>query len=432
MRILYFDSNTGASGDMILGALLDAGAPEAGLRAGLAGISLGDYQLSVDKVKKSGGITATKLNVRAAETHQHRHLPDILRIIGEGNLSPWVREKSRAIFLHLAEAEAKIHGITPEKVHFHEVGAVDSLVDIIGSVLALELLGIEKIYASPLPLGSGFVKCAHGTIPVPAPATLELLKGAPIKQSELQGELVTPTGAAIISTLAEAWTSIPAMTVETTGYGAGTRDLPVPNLLRVVIGSIAGLLSGTGSGSSFAAQFGSTDGSLFASAIGSPSGSAPVLLSSLEREELLKVETNIDDLNPEYYPYILERLFAGGALDAYWQPIIMKKGRPAYILSALTSESKLNAVITTIFSETSTLGIRVTKVERYKLPRSFKQVATPYGQITVKCSHHPQTGQCLNIAPEYEDCRQAAEIHGVPLKAVYAAALLALQEQSTD
>lgn len=407
MRILYFDSHTGASGDMILGALLDAGAPEAGLRAGLAGISLDQYQLSVDKVKKNG-ITATKLNVRADETHHHRHLPDILRIIGEGNLSPWVKEKSRAIFLRLAEAEAKIHGIAPEKVHFHEVGAVDSLVDIIGSVLALELLGIEKVYSSPLPLGSGLVNCAHGTIPVPAPATLELLKGAPVKQSDLEGELVTPTGAAIISTLAEAWTPIPAMTVETTGYGAGTKDLPVPNLLRVVTGSIstriADPIAGSGSG----------------------------LLSGLDREELLLLETNIDDLNPEFYPYILERLLSQGALDAYWQPVIMKKGRPAYLLGVLTEESKLEVISSIIFAETSTLGVRINKVDRYKLPRSFKQVTTPYGQISVKLSHNPQTGKCLNIAPEYSDCRQAAEIHGVPLKIVYQAALLAVEKGNCD
>lgn len=407
MRILYFDSHTGASGDMILGALLDAGAPEAGLRAGLAGISLGQYQLSVDKVKKNG-ITATKLNVRAAETHHHRHLPDILRIIGEGNLSPWVKEKSRAIFLRLAEAEAKIHGIAPEKVHFHEVGAVDSLVDIIGSVLALELLGIEKVYSSPLPLGSGFVKCAHGTIPVPAPATLELLTGAPVKQSDLEGELVTPTGAAIISTLAEAWTPIPAMTVETTGYGAGTKDLPVPNLLRVVIGSIS------------------------ARSVDPIAGSGSGLLSSLDREELFLLETNIDDLNPEFYPYILERLLSQGALDAYWQPVIMKKGRPAYLLGVLTEESKLEVISSTIFAETSTLGVRISKVDRYKLPRSFRRVTTPYGQLSVKLSHNPQTGECLNIAPEYDDCRQAADIHGVPLKVVCRAALLALEKGNYD
>jgi uncharacterized protein (TIGR00299 family) protein len=393
MRILFFDSNTGASGDMILGALLDAGASEARLRAGLAEISLGDYQLSIDKVNKNG-LSATKVTVHAAETHHHRHLPDILRVIEAGNLSPWVREKSRAIFLRLAEAEAKVHGITPEKVHFHEVGAVDSLVDIIGSVLALEQLEIEQIYSSPLPLGSGLVNCAHGIIPVPAPATLELLIGVPIKQSHLEGELVTPTGAAILAALTAAWTTMPTMTILATGYGAGTKDLPVPNLLRVMLGEIS-----------------------------NPTVYLPV--SNLDKENLLQVDTNIDDLNPELYPYILEKLLAAGALDAFCQPIIMKKGRPAYILSALTTENNLDQVISIILTETSTLGIRVTKVDRYKLPRSFQQVKTPYGLITLKSSFHPVSGACLHVAPEYEDCRLAAENNGVALKAVYEAALKA-------
>lgn len=419
MKILYLDCPTGAAGDMLLGALLAAGASEAAIRAGLAKVPFGhEYELNIRQVKKNG-LVGTKVDVlisgekaedlpapQSAQHHHghaHRRLTDILNLLEAAALSPWVREKCRSVFCRLADAEAHCHGIKPTQVHFHEVGAVDSIVDIIGTILALEQLGAEQVYCSPLPLGSGFVRCAHGLIPVPAPATLELLKGIPVRQSDLAGELVTPTAAALLADLVTKWTAFPSLCVDSVGCGAGTRDLPVPNLLRAVLGTAANEASPVTSG---------------------PYGE---LFAALETEQMLLLETNLDDQNPEHYPYILERLLAQGALDAFIQPIIMKKGRPGCILSVLTTEDKLASLTAIVLIEATTLGVRVHKLDRYKLSRTTCTVQTPFGPIGVKLGCNPATGECLNLAPEFEECRQAALAHQVSLKSVYQEALRAAE-----
>lgn len=397
MKLLYFDCPTGAAGDMLLSSLLDAGVEERALRASLAKLPLTDYQVTIGRTTKQG-ISGTRLSVLPGESqvHTHRHLSNILDIITQANLSPRVTNLSTIIFSRLAEAEAKIHGTSVEKVHFHEVGGVDSIVDIIGFVVALELLDPDKICCSPLPVGSGFVKCEHGLIPVPAPATLELLKGVPIKESDLKGELVTPTAAAILSTVVQEWTTFPSMTVDTVGYGAGTRDLAVPNLVRAVLGT----------------------------------SSQTSLLSQLDCEQLMLVQTNLDDLNPEILPYVVDKCLELGALDAFYEPIVMKKGRSASLVTVLTQPDKADQLCELLFRETSTLGVRISGVSRYVLPRRFSRVSTPYGEIQVKVAFHPVTGALLNIAPEFEDCRKAALTGCAPLKQVYQAALEAFNRQA--
>ncbi|HEX3031444.1 MAG TPA: nickel pincer cofactor biosynthesis protein LarC [Bacillota bacterium] len=390
MKQLYFDCPTGAAGDMLLSSLLDAGVDEGALRASLARLPLADYTLKIGKTNKKG-LSGTSLTVLPGESHQHchRHLADILELISQAGLSPWATNLAGTVFRRLAEAEAKVHGTSPERVHFHEVGGVDSIIDIIGFIVALELLAPDRITCSPLPVGNGFVKCEHGLIPVPAPATLELLKGIPLKESDLTGELVTPTAAALLSTVVQEWTSFPALTVDAVGYGAGTRELRVPNLLRAVLGST----------------------------------SQPSLLNSLDWEKLLVIETNLDDLNPEILPYVADKCLGLGALDVYYQPVIMKKGRSGSLFTVVTKAERADLLCDMLFRETSTLGVRINEVSRYKLPRSFTRVTTPFGEIQVKTGHHPVTGEQLNVAPEFEDCRRAASAFGAPLKAVYQAAL---------
>ncbi|HEX3031796.1 MAG TPA: nickel pincer cofactor biosynthesis protein LarC [Bacillota bacterium] len=402
MRILYLDCPTGAAGDMLLGALLDAGVPEAEVRSGLATLPFKLPEIRVERTTKKS-ISGTKLTVVPEPAPGHRHLPQILDIIAQSGISPWAAAQCTAIFRRLAEAEAKIHGTTPDKIHFHEIGALDSLVDIIGTVLALEILAPDRIICSPLPLGKGFVHCDHGIIPVPAPATLELLKGIPVCSTELEGELVTPTAAVLLAAFVSEWTGFPAMKVEAVGYGAGTRELPVPNLLRAVIGNREAVISPNPASYSFVGPF----------------------LAGLEREELVMVETNIDDMNAEFYPYVMEKCLTEGALDAFWQPLGMKKGRPGSLLSVLVRADKVESIARVLLTETSTLGVRTCALSRYSLPRSIDQVDTTFGPIRVKSAFDPQTGNCLRQTPEYEDCRRAAALHGIPLQAVYREALQA-------
>lgn len=407
-RVLYFDCFAGASGDMILGALLDLGLDLEALKNELAGLSLPGYRVEAGKVVKSG-FSATKFDVldeaghnfdeQDGHEHQHHHshrrnLSDITGIIEESRLATEVKAGSLAIFRRLADAEAKIHGTTPEEIHFHEVGAVDAIVDIVGAVIGFRLLHIGKIVVSPLPLGRGFVHCQHGLIPVPAPATLELLSGMPVFGSEHNGETVTPTGAAILSTLAAACGPMPALNVIKVGYGAGTRDFGVPNLLRVVLGEE----------SKSAANF---------------QGCSP--------ETVMELEANIDDMNPEFYDFAFEQLFKKGALDVFLVPVLMKKNRPANIIRVLCAEKDLNELVGIMFRETSTLGVRVNRGQRFCLPREVVTVLTQYGEIRLKLAR--LNGQVVNCAPEYEDCKRQAAAHGVPVKKVYLAALQASQVQ---
>ena len=376
--IAYFDCFSGISGDMTLGALVDAGVSIDALRAELAKLNLPGYELKADKVKRSG-IAATRITISIDQKHQHmRHLADIIGIIDSSPLSSTIKEKSGRIFKRLADAEAKIHGTTPDKIHFHEVGAVDSILDNVGSVIGLELLGITQIMASPINTGSGTVLTAHGMLPIPAPATVELLTGIPLYQSSIPFELTTPTGAAIISTLGSSFGPLPQMKVNRIAYGAGEKDFSGhPNVLRLMIGE-------------------------------------PI--AAFDEDTSYLIETNIDDMNPQVYEHLIERLMQQGALDVYLTPIIMKKGRPAILLSVLTGSSQSDALLDTIFRETTSIGVRIQEVGRKKLSRDIREVKTVYGSVRIKISKRGD--EILTVTPEYEDCRRIAEEKHVPIKQV--------------
>ena len=378
MTLAYFDCFSGISGDMTLGALVDAGVPIEDLRAGLAKLGLPGYEITSEKVTRSS-LAATKVNVILDKKEQPaRRLSDIKNIIEQSSLAQQVKEKSVTIFERLAEAEARVHGTTVDKVHFHEVGAVDAIVDIVGSVIGLDLLGITKIIGSPVNTGSGSVHTSHGRLPVPAPATAELLTGIPLYHSSLAFELTTPTGAAIISTISSFFGPLPQMKLNRVAYGAGNKDLPgQPNVLRLMIGEPVG---------------------------------------EYEEDASMIIETNIDDMNPQAYDYLIERLMAQGAQDAYLVPIIMKKGRPAVLLSVLTDQSNMDAVLDTIFRESTSIGVRIHETGRMKLGREIHEVTTTYGTIRVKVS--TRGDEILTVTPEYEDCKRIAEEKKVPLKAV--------------
>ena len=381
VRIAYFDCFSGISGDMCLGALLANGLNQDELVAGLKGLGLEGWEIRSLEVKQHG-ITATDVEVHVSREQPHRHLGDILALIGKSPLPEPVREQAAAVFTSLAQAEAQVHGIDAASVHFHEVGAVDALIDITGTILGLHLLGIEKVISAPLPTGSGWVSCRHGQLPVPAPATLYLLRGFPIYGTEDRAELVTPTGAALITTLAAGFGPFPAMTLESVGFGAGKTVLPHPNLLRLVVGEGGDQLEG--------------------------------------EESILVIETTIDDMNPEFFPVLVEETMAAGAVDAYCTPVQMKKGRPGILLTALCPEEKLSPVVCAIFRHSSTLGLRFRRDGRLVCRRDTGTVMTPYGPVTVKWGfYHDQNWQLIsNVAPEYESCRQAARVAGVPLKEV--------------
>jgi len=378
MTTAYFDCFSGISGDMTLGALVDAGASIVALRAELSKLNLSGYEITAEKVHRSG-LSATKVHVKLDDKPQPaRHLSDIRSIIETSNLSASVKQKSIRIFERLAAVESKVHGTTPDKVHFHEVGAVDAIVDIVGSVIGLDMLGITTIAGSAVNLGSGSIKTAHGILPVPAPATAELLKGIPSYGSSVPFELTTPTGAVILSTLCSSFGPMQQMRVSQTAYGAGGRDIPgQPNVLRLMIGE--------------------------------PS-------SSYDEDTSIVIETNIDDMNPQLYEHVIDKLMQQGAHDVYLTPIIMKKGRPAILLSVLTHGAKESAVLDTIFRETTSIGVRIREVGRKKLTREIQIVGTVYGKIRVKVSKRGE--EILTVTPEYEDCRKIAEDKQVPLKQV--------------
>ena len=381
MRIAYFDCFAGASGDMVLGALVDAGLELDLLKRELAKLALSHYEISAEKTGKHG-IGGVSLKITADDDHHRnhpRHLHDIETIIRDSSLQPSVKTSSLAIFRRLAEAEAKVHNIGVEQVHFHEVGAVDAILDIVGAVAGMALLGIERVYCSPLHVGAGTMQCRHGTLPVPAPATAELIKGKPVYSSGTSGELLTPTGAAILTTLSAGFGAMPAMTVDKIGYGAGQYDLAIPNLLRVFMG--------------FAAE-----------------------LEDFESDTVAVVETAIDDMNPQIYDHLMDKMLAAGALDVMLKPVQMKKNRPAVLLTVICRMDDVNQVAALILRETTTIGLRWRQENRIKANRRIISVQTPYG--VVPCKVAEIGGKVSNVMPEYEVCRQAALGNDVPLKAV--------------
>ena len=384
MKIAYVDCYSGISGDMFLGALLDAGLPLEHLTNELRKLDLPDEWILKHESVMKGPIRASLLKVEIPhESHAHRHPGDIYSMINASELSAGVKTTARRIFARLAQAEASVHGIEMEKVHFHEVGAVDSILDIVGAAVGLEALRIEKLYASALPLGSGEVITQHGPLPVPAPATLELLAGckASLRPSPAGIELVTPTGAAILAELAEF--AQPAMQLNAIGTGAGRKDLAWPNILRILVGQ-------------------TTPGA---------------------EEEMAVLETNIDDMNPQFYAPLLEKLFQAGALDAWLTPMQMKKNRPGIMLSVISRRKDEPSLANLILHETTTFGIRVHAITRYESGRDFITVETPYGPVRLK--RKLLDGKAVYAAPEYEDCLAAAKTHNIPIQQVYLAAQIA-------
>jgi uncharacterized protein (TIGR00299 family) protein len=387
--IAYFDCFSGISGDMTLGAFIDLGVPVEWLINRLETIPLTGFEVLAETVSRSG-IQAKSVEVRVKDDTTSRHYKDIKSIIEKSSLSPEVKQKSLDIFDKIANAEALIHGCPRDKVHFHEVGGIDALVDIVGTVLSVHYLKIEKVMASAIPVGRGFVNCQHGILPVPAPATLGILKGIPIYGTKIPHELVTPTGAAIIATLAESFEEIPDMIVEKIGYGAGKRDLELqPNLLRIILGTeITNSEKGIG---------------------------------VYQTDQIVILETCIDDMNPEVFGFLMERLFEKGALDVYWIPIFMKKNRPGTMVQVICPENCRDVLMACILSESSSLGVRYYHAKRRMLGRERIMVKTVYGEIAVK--RITELDGSSRIVPEYETCKKIAIAKNLPLRMVYDAVL---------
>lgn len=385
MKLAYFDCFSGISGDMVLGALIDSGLELPRLEAELRKLRLDSWTISAQKVARKA-IHATKVTIEVGEQRHHRHLSDILRMIDQGALTPRAAANASKIFRRLGEAEAKVHNMAIEKVHFHEVGAVDSIIDIVGAAIGFDLLGIEQFACSSMDVGGGRVQTEHGILPVPAPATAELLCGAPTFSSGVQKELVTPTGAAIATTLASSYGKIPPMRVSAIGYGAGSADLAEqPNVLRLLVGESVTHEIAEHSGAS-----------------------------------ITVIETNLDDMSPQIYGYFVERALAAGALDVFSTPVQMKKNRPGQLVTLLCEAANRARLTDLIFRETTTIGVRSYEVQRQTLNRETVPVDTPLGAIRMKISR--LNGTILNAAPEYEDCQRIAAQQGVPLKQVLAAA----------
>jgi len=392
MKTIYFDCFAGASGDMILGAMVAAGVNPDLLAQHLKLLNVDGFNVQFKHVTRAG-LGSTYAVVETAHEHKHRHLSDILKIIDNSALSAGVKKRASQIFTRLAEAEARVHNQPIEKIHFHEVGALDAIVDVIGAAICFELLGIERFISSPVHVGSGFVQMEHGQFPVPPPAVAELLKGVPFYSTEIKGELLTPTGAAIITTVSEGYGPMPSMESSTVAYGAGTREYDnFPNVLRVFVGETLG--------------------------------------DEPRVERLLMIETNIDDLSPQVLGHVMDQAFDLGALDCYFTPVQMKKNRPGILLSILCEHRLKNQLMQLLFIETTTLGIRTYEVERRALERTTVPVETPYGPIDVKVAR--LNGQVVNEMPEFEQCRRAAKESGVPLKRVEEAVRVAWERQRTN
>jgi uncharacterized protein (TIGR00299 family) protein len=393
MRALYFDCFAGVSGDMIIGALLDLGVDLEELKRQLSSLALGGYEIRAERVKRSN-IAATKFDVVVDESHQPaRTLSDIRILIEGSSISPAAKALSIRVFEKLAQAEARVHASTPDRVHFHEVGAVDSIIDIVGAIVGFELLGVKRFLSSPLRVGRGSVKAAHGVMPIPAPGTAELLRGIPVYAGELEGEFVTPTGAAILATVSESFSTLPDVVMERVGYGAGSRNPEgFPNALRLIVGEFR--------------------------EAGSPL-EAP--------ESVVVIETNIDDMNPQAYGYVMERAFVLGALDVFTTPAQMKKDRPGTLLTLLCGAGEQEALIEMLLTETTTLGVRYYEAKRRILSRSVEEVETAYGRVRIKVAR--AGARTLHFQAEYADCARLAEQSRAPLLEVQAAALAAYREK---
>lgn len=378
-KTLYLDCYNGISGDMMLGALLDAGLSFSGLKENLSSLSISGYRLDAEKVFRHG-ITGTSLQVFSEKNNSLRNIGRIGEIIGGSNLPEAVKEQSMSVFRKLAVAESRVHGIPVGEVHFHEIGALDTIIDIAGSVTGLHMMGIDEIICSPLPMGRGMTEIMHGKIPLPAPATAALLaeRGVPVYGVETEGELVTPTGAALVSSLAAHFGQIPDFVIESVGYGAGKKDFGVPNFLRVFIGTA----------------------------------------HARHHEKIDIIEANIDDLSPEITGYVMEKLLEEGALDVFFTPVQMKKNRPAVKLTVLSPSEKTALLTDIVFRETSTIGCRIIEARKVMLPRHFEEVNTPWGTVRIKVAGREGDG-ALSFAPEYEDCLAIARRENIPLREVY-------------
>ena len=379
MRVVYFDCPSGAAGDMIMASLLDAGVPLAALKAELGKLALPGWELRAREVMK-GAFRATKVDVevdRAA--HPHRSLRDILAILEASTLAPNVKERAARIFTRLADAEARVHGTDRESVHFHEVGAVDAIVDVTGAVLALDLAGVQAVHVSALPIGGGHVGSVHGKIPIPGPGTAELLRGFPVVDTGVRAVLVTPRGAAILTTLAASAGRMPSLTVDAVGYGAGTVDLPdTPNVLRCFLGETTESEAGD--------------------------------------ETVLEIETTIDDMSPQLYEPLIERLFGAGALDVYLQPVIMKRGRPGIVVTALCAPERVGGLSQVLFEESTTIGVRWSERRRARLQREMIVLTTTYGAIPFKVSR--LQGRIVTVTPEFVDVERIAREKSLPVREV--------------
>jgi uncharacterized protein (TIGR00299 family) protein len=393
MRIAYLDCFSGISGDMVLGALLDAGVSREKLEAGLRRLPVSGWSLEVARVRR-GPIAATQVVVRSDEQHPHRSLQEILRLIEAADLPAPVQQRAAAIFRRLGEAEAHVHDIPVERVHFHEVGAVDALVDIVGAAIGFELAGVDQVIVSPLNLGGGRVRAAHGWLPVPAPATAELVRGLQCYSTGIAHELVTPTGAAIAATLASGCGPLPAMQVDAVGWGAGSAELAEqPNVLRLFLGEQASEATG-------------------------------------REETIMLLEATVDDMNPQLYAHLVERALAAGALDVWAVPVYMKKNRPGELLTVLCPPEAAERLVELLFCETTTLGVRQTLTRRRVLDRDWVTVSTAYGPVRIKIAR--LGSRVVNAAPEFDDCRRLAEQTGLPLKEILAEAMARYRQQSTE
>lgn len=408
MKTLYFDCFSGASGDMMLGALVAAGVPEQELVAQLAQLGVSNYEVSFKTVDRAG-ISATRALVVTGEEHHHRRLSDIVKIIENSALAESVKDRAVKIFTKLAVAEAKVHNEPVERVHFHEVGALDAIIDIVGACICFDILGIERFVSSALHVGSGTVEMAHGRFPVPAPAVTEILRDVPVYQTDVRGELVTPTGAAIISAVCDSFVPLPAMRIERTGYGAGGREYRnFPNVLRVYIGETEKNAGSEDEGRTAVGD------ALESSATG----------ATVER--LLMLETNVDDSTPQTLGYVMDRAFELGALDCFFTGVQMKKNRPATLVSILCRQADAQKLREMLFAETTTLGVRTSEVLRHALAREVVTVETEYGKINLKVANLEDSVQ--RATPEYEDCRVAAKNFNVTLRQVVEAAREAFRE----
>ncbi|MBI4379215.1 MAG: nickel pincer cofactor biosynthesis protein LarC [Nitrospinae bacterium] len=391
MKIAYFDCFSGISGDMILGAMVDAGIDIESIRGGLKSLDFAGYEISVSKVKRKG-IAGTKVDIIIDEKKHvhHRDYKDIKGMIEKSGLSEIVKENSLKIFERIAEAEAKVHNTSIDNVHFHELGAVDTIIDVVGAALCINLLAPDKIIASPINTGRGMTKTEHGIFPVPAPATAEMLKGFPSFLSDTEFELATPTGVGIITTVAKGVYSTPVMKAQAIGYGAGSMEIPEsPNLLRVMIGETIPSI-----------PFFERGG-----------------VEGFEHDSVIVIETNIDDMNPQFYDHVINKIFEGGALDVFLTPIIMKKNRPAVKITTLSHNDSADRLVDILLRETTSFGLRMYRTERIKLQREIKSIETGYGNAKIKIGK--RDGKVISIAPEYEDCKRIATESGISIKEAY-------------